>query len=336
MSLQARIMEDIKTAMRAKDTVALEALRAIKSEILLAQTSSGSQTEISEQNEVKIVQKLVKMRKDSAKIFTEQNRLDLAEPELAQIAVIEKFLPKQYSEEEVEQIISSIIADTGAKTIADMGKVMGLATAKIAGKAEGKTISTIVKKLLVILVLFLSSFSFAQHFVDVNVGMNSTVFDAEQNSNFKHYGLGYKYLFDDVWGIKLDFALDNFEKASTQVSPVKQVRVSLQAVANLNNLLAPNSDSGNFGLLAHSGIGYGEIRATGLPGLTDHVANVLVGITPTLALSDSFGIYLDDTIVYNLSQHIDFKGNLVYNGAYPASVTKIYNNLSFGIYFKFE
>lgn len=335
MSLQNSIMEEIKTAMRAKDTIALEALRAIKSEILLAQTASGSQTEISQDDEIKIVQKLIKMRKDSAKIFTEQNRMDLAEPELAQISIIEKFLPQQYSEEEVEQIISSIIAETGAKSIADMGKVMGLATAKIAGKSEGKTISTIVKKLLVVLALFLSFSSFSQHFIDANIGMNSTVFDAEQNSNFKHYGLGYKYLFDDVWGIKLDFALDKFEKATTQISPVTHTRVSLQAVANLNNLLVPNNNSEHFGILAHSGIGYGEIKADGISG-TDHLANVLVGITPTLAITDSFGIYIDDTIVYNLSQHIDFKGAYVYNGSYPASVTKIYNNLSFGIYFKFE
>lgn len=149
MSLSTQIMEDIKTAMRAKDTVALEALRAIKSEILLAQTSSGAKEEISEDEEIKLLQKLVKMRKDSAKIFTEQNRPDLAEPELAQISVIEKFLPAQLSEEEVEAVIAKIIAETGASGIASMGKVMGLASAQLAGTAEGKTISTIVKKLLV-------------------------------------------------------------------------------------------------------------------------------------------------------------------------------------------
>ena len=135
--------------MRAKDTIALEALRAIKSEILLAQTATGSKEEITEDDEVKILQKLVKMRKDSATIFTTQNRPDLAEPELAQIAIIEKFLPAQLSEAEVESIISKIIAETGASGIASMGKVMGLASAKIGGAAEGKTISTIVKKLLV-------------------------------------------------------------------------------------------------------------------------------------------------------------------------------------------
>ena len=148
MSLSIRIMDEIKNAMRAKDTIALEALRAIKSEILLAQTSAGA-TEITEADEIKILQKLVKMRKDSASIFTTQNRLDLAEPELAQIAVIEKFLPAQLSDSEVEAIVSKIIAETGASGIASMGKVMGLASSEIGGSAEGKTISMIVKKLLV-------------------------------------------------------------------------------------------------------------------------------------------------------------------------------------------
>lgn len=149
MSLSIQIMDEIKNAMRSKDTVALEALRAIKSEILLAQTSSGAKEEISEEDEIKILQKLVKMRKDSATIFTTQNRPDLAEPELAQIAIIEKFLPAQLSESEIEEIVSKIIAETGASGIASMGKVMGLASSKIGGAAEGKTISTIVKKLLV-------------------------------------------------------------------------------------------------------------------------------------------------------------------------------------------
>ena len=148
MSLSTQIMEEIKTAMRAKDTIALEALRAIKSEILLAQTSSGATAEITEDDEIKILQKLVKMRKDSATIFTTQNRLDLAEPELAQIAIIEKFLPAQLSESEVEAIIAKIIAETGASGMASMGKVMGIASAQLGGTAEGKTISTIVKKLL--------------------------------------------------------------------------------------------------------------------------------------------------------------------------------------------
>lgn len=149
MSLSIKIMDEIKNAMRAKDTVALEALRAVKSEILLAQTASGSVTEITEADEIKILQKLVKMRKDSYEIFTKQDRPDLAAPELAQIAVIEKFLPAQLSEEEVEAIIAKIITQTGAAGIASMGKVMGLASAQIGGQAEGKTISSIVKKLLV-------------------------------------------------------------------------------------------------------------------------------------------------------------------------------------------
>lgn len=148
MSLQTLIMDEIKNAMRAKDTVALEALRAIKSEMLLAATSSGSKEELTEDDEVKLLQKLVKTRKESARIFTEQNRPDLAEPELAQVAVIEKFLPAQLSEEEVEAVIAKIIAETGASGIASMGKVMGLASAQLGGTAEGKTISTIVKKLL--------------------------------------------------------------------------------------------------------------------------------------------------------------------------------------------
>ena len=149
MSLQTKIMDVMKEAMRAKDTIALEALRAIKSELLLAQTSTGSKEEITESEEIKILQKLVKMRKDSAEIFTTQNRPDLAEPELAQIAVIEKFLPTQLSENEVEAIVAKIIAETGASGIASMGKVMGLASAQIGGQAEGKTISGIVKRLLI-------------------------------------------------------------------------------------------------------------------------------------------------------------------------------------------
>jgi len=148
MGLQTQIMDELKTAMKAKDTVALESLRSIKSELLLAQTASGSKEEISEDEEIKLLQRLVKTRKESARIFTEQNRPDLAEPELAQIAVIEKFLPAQLSEAEVEAIIAKIIAETGASGIASMGKVMGLASAQLGGTAEGKIISTIVRKLL--------------------------------------------------------------------------------------------------------------------------------------------------------------------------------------------
>ncbi|WP_129746412.1 GatB/YqeY domain-containing protein [Flavobacterium anhuiense] len=148
MSLQTLIMDEIKNAMKAKDTVALEALRAVKSELLLASTASGSKEDLSEDDEIKLLQRLVKTRKESARIFTEQNRPDLAEPELAQVAVIEKFLPAQLSEEEVEAVVAKIIAETGASGIASMGKVMGLASAQLGGTAEGKTISTIVKKLL--------------------------------------------------------------------------------------------------------------------------------------------------------------------------------------------
>ncbi|OCB72656.1 GatB/YqeY domain-containing protein [Flavobacterium glycines] len=149
MSLSAKIMDEMKTAMKAKDTVALEALRAIKSELLLAQTSSGSKEEISAEEEIKLLQRLVKTRKESARIFTEQNRPDLVEPELAQVAVIEKFLPAQLSEAEIEAVIAKIIAETGASGIASMGKVMGLASAQLGGTAEGKVVSGIVKKLLV-------------------------------------------------------------------------------------------------------------------------------------------------------------------------------------------
>ncbi|OOV26966.1 glutamyl-tRNA amidotransferase [Flavobacterium sp. LM5] len=148
MSLSVRIMDDIKTAMRAKDTMALEALRAVKSAILLAQTESGAKEEISEEEEIKLLQRLVKQRKDSAAIYTKQGRADLAEPELLQAAVIEKFLPEQLSEAEVEVVVAKIIADNDASGMAAMGKVMGLASAALAGKADGKTISTIVKKLL--------------------------------------------------------------------------------------------------------------------------------------------------------------------------------------------
>ncbi|WP_445716969.1 GatB/YqeY domain-containing protein [Flavobacterium sp.] len=149
MSLEVKIMDNMKEAMKAKDTVALEALRAIKSAIILAKTEAGAADGLTEDAEIKMLQRLVKMRKDSAEIFTTQNRPDLAEPELAQIAVIEKFLPAQLSEAEVEAVIAKIIAETGASGIASMGKVMGLASAQIGGQAEGKVISGIVKKLLV-------------------------------------------------------------------------------------------------------------------------------------------------------------------------------------------
>lgn len=148
MSLSAKIMDEIKNAMRAKDTVALESLRAVKSAILLAETETGSKEAISEEDEIKILQRLVKQRRDSAAIYVGQNRPDLAEPELAQAAVIEKFLPAQLSEAEIENAVAKIIAVEGVSGMAAMGKIMGVASAELAGKADGKTISTIVKKLL--------------------------------------------------------------------------------------------------------------------------------------------------------------------------------------------
>ena len=148
MSLQTKVMEALKEAMKAKDTVALESLRAIKSAILLARTEAGASEELSEADELKLLQKLVKQRKDSAALYTQQGRNDLAEPELAQMEVIEKFLPAQLSEAEVEEALKGIIAQVGATSPKDMGKVMGAATKQLAGKADGKLISDIVKKLL--------------------------------------------------------------------------------------------------------------------------------------------------------------------------------------------
>ena len=148
MSLSERIMDEIKVAMRAKDTVALESLRAVKSVILLAQTETGSKEAISEEDEIKILQRLIKQRRESAAIYIEQKRPDLAEPELAQAAVIEKFLPEQMNEMQIEEVISRIIEEQEASGMAAMGKIMGLASAELSGKADGKTISTIVKKLL--------------------------------------------------------------------------------------------------------------------------------------------------------------------------------------------
>lgn len=148
MSLQADIMTAMKVAMKAKDQTALAALRAVKSEILLAQTS-GSGEELSKEDEIKILSKLVKQRKDSATIFTEQNRIDLAEPELAQVKIISQFLPEQLDEEAITVVVEKVIADTGASGMKDMGKVMGIVNTQLAGKADGKTISTIVKNKLV-------------------------------------------------------------------------------------------------------------------------------------------------------------------------------------------
>lgn len=145
MSLQQQVMDAMKIAMKAKDVQSLEALRAVKSAMLLAQTETGAKQDLSEADELKILQKQVKQRKDSAAIYTEQGREDLAGPELAQAAVIEQFLPKQLSEEEVAKVVDAIIAETGASSMKDMGSVMGMANGKLAGKADGKTISTVVK-----------------------------------------------------------------------------------------------------------------------------------------------------------------------------------------------
>ncbi len=148
MGLQEKVMTEIKAAMKAKNSVALESLRAIKSAILIAQTDKGAGGELSEEDEIKLVQKLVKQRKDSASIFNEQGRNDLAEPELAQVAVIEKFLPAQLSEEEIEKVVVNTITSVGATGMQDMGKVMGIVSRELAGQADGKTISTIVKSKL--------------------------------------------------------------------------------------------------------------------------------------------------------------------------------------------
>jgi uncharacterized protein YqeY len=148
MSLQVELMNKMKEAMKAKDSVALESLRAIKSEILLAKTKSGATEDLSEEEELKIIQKLVKQRKDSAALYSEQGREDLAEPELAQVKIIAQFLPEQISEDDLKNIVSNIIETTGAVGMKDMGKVMGMASKQLAGKADGKTISIIVKQLL--------------------------------------------------------------------------------------------------------------------------------------------------------------------------------------------
>ena len=148
MSLQQKLMIKLKEAMKSKDTVALESLRAIKSEILLAQTRSGASESLSEEDKIKLLQKLVKQRKDSAALYKEQGRDDLAAPELEQVAVIAKFLPEQMSSEELKNVIAKIIETTGASSMKDMGRVMGMASKQLAGKADGKAISIIVKQLL--------------------------------------------------------------------------------------------------------------------------------------------------------------------------------------------
>ena len=147
MSLEQKIMAGLKTAMLAKDEKTTRSLRAIKAAILLAKSAEGA-GELKEEDEIKMLQKMVKQRKDSLEIFQQQNRTDLAQKELEEIEVIEKFLPKQLSPDELKNELSKIIQQIGASSPADMGKVMGVATKQFAGKADGKTISTLVKELL--------------------------------------------------------------------------------------------------------------------------------------------------------------------------------------------
>lgn len=147
MSLEQNIMAKMKNAMKAKDEAALRGLRAIKAAILLAKTSGGS-GEITADDEIKLLQKLVKQRKDSLEIFQQQNRADLAQKEEEEINIIEQFLPKQLGADELKTIVAAIIAEVGAISAADMGKVMGAASKQLAGQADGKTISAVVKELL--------------------------------------------------------------------------------------------------------------------------------------------------------------------------------------------
>jgi len=147
MSLEEKINADIKSAMLAKEKEKLEALRAVKSAILLAKSEKAG-SEVSEDTELKLLQKLVKQRKEAAEIYVNQSRQDLADVEMYQAKVIEQFLPAQMSEAEVEKIIQTIITETGASGIKDMGKVMGTASKQLAGKADGKLISEIVKRML--------------------------------------------------------------------------------------------------------------------------------------------------------------------------------------------
>ena len=146
MALQEQVMQELKVAMKAKDTVALESLRAIKSALLIAKTDKGGGGAMTEAEEIALVQKLVKQRRDSAAIFTEQGRDDLAAPELEQIAVLERFLPEQLSEEEVLKQVQATIADLGAESMKDMGKVMGVVTGKLGGSADGNTIANLVRQ----------------------------------------------------------------------------------------------------------------------------------------------------------------------------------------------
>ena len=146
--MEKRIQADMVAAMKAKETVKLASLRAIKAAIMLAKTAEGATGEVTDQEIVKIIQKLVKQRKESAQQYTDAGRPELAENELAEAAAMEKYLPKALSEEEVEAAVREVIAEVGASSMADMGKVMGTATKKLAGQADGRIISAIVKKLL--------------------------------------------------------------------------------------------------------------------------------------------------------------------------------------------
>lgn len=148
MSLEEKINQDIKDAMRAKEKEKLESLRAIKAALLLEKTQKGASEDVSEDTELKILQKLVKQRKDTAQIYQEQNRKDLAEKELSEASIIEKYLPEQLSDQELTSQVKSIIEQLGAKSMADMGKVMGMASKQLAGKADGKAIADKVKTLL--------------------------------------------------------------------------------------------------------------------------------------------------------------------------------------------
>jgi hypothetical protein len=145
MALEQEVMQKMKEAMKAKDSVALASLRSIKNEILKAKTATSNKEDMDKTEELKLVQRLVKQRKDSADVYLEQNRKDLADAELAEVEVIEQFLPAQLSEEEVDKEVKAIIQESGASTMKDMGKVMGMASQKLVGKADGKTISKIVK-----------------------------------------------------------------------------------------------------------------------------------------------------------------------------------------------
>ena len=145
MSLENKIMNAMKESMKLKDQTSLRSLRAIKSAIIVHKTQKGSSDEITNEDELKILQKLVKQRKDSADIYQTQGRIDLAQPELDEIKVIEQFLPEAISEDEIESEVKKVIDQTGAEGMKDMGKVMGIVTKKLMGKADGKTISTIVR-----------------------------------------------------------------------------------------------------------------------------------------------------------------------------------------------